>query len=312
VVAVTAPDAATLDGRSALPLATPRWYAHRLNRAAVYRLSALGAAALPRPARLRVAALVGRALAPVFPAERAAIARAMARIAPDATGRARARLVTAVFRHFAMCFADLVATNRRPAVDRLLARIDAGADFDALAGRGLVVLTAHLGNWELGGRLLARRLGRPPHIVVAAEADPAVERFLRGGGAPVRFVVRDDAMAALPLIGTLRAGGVVAMQGDRAIGHRSDVATPFFGAPAAFPLGPFLLARAARVPVVPCFCVLGRDRRYVVTIGAPIDVEPGGEPAAVVPWVGALERAVAAHPEQWFNFFDVWSDVPAG
>lgn len=305
------PEAATLAGGRALAPPAPRWYAHRLNRAAVYRATALVAAALPRSTRLGLASVAGRALVRWFPAERAAIARAVERIAPHADAGARARLVRDVFGHFAMCFADLVATNRRPAVDRLVGRVEGGQALDALADRGLVMLTAHLGNWELGGRLLAQRRGRPPHVVVAAEADPEVERFLRGGSSPVRFVVRDDAMAALPLVSALRRGGVVALQGDRAVGNRSDVSAPFFGADALFPLGPFVLARAARVPVVPSFCVLAADRRYVVTVGEPIDVEPGGERAALTRWVAVLERAVAAHPEQWFNFFDVWSVTSA-
>src|SRR5207247_2596881 len=81
------------------------------------------------------------------------------------------------------------------------------------------------------------------------EADPAVERFLRGGAAPVRFVTRTAPTASLSLLSALRRGEIVAMQGDRALGTRGDVLQPFFGAPAPFPLGPFVLARAAGAPV---------------------------------------------------------------
>ena len=85
----------------------------------------------------------------------------------------------------------------------------------------------------------------------------------------------------------------------------------FFEAEAAFPLGPFLLARASGVPVVPAFCVLGSDRRYTVRVGEPMRVEAEGERAALKRWVGVVERTVRAHPEQWFNFYDVWSPVAA-
>jgi lauroyl/myristoyl acyltransferase len=290
--------------------AAPRWYTHRLNRPAVYRVAAMLAGALPRPARLALArTLAGRA-AGWFPAERARVSANLARVRPEATAAEHAALVNDVFRHFAVCFTDLVSTNRREAQpERLVAGIEGDAHLlDAAAeGRGLVLVTAHLGNWELGGRLLAARLGRPTHVVVAAEADPGVERFLRGSPAPVRFVRRRDPTAVVPLVAALRRNEVVALQGDRALGTRGDAPAEFFGAPAAFPLGPFVLARAAGAPVVPAFCLLGRRARYTIVMAPPIRVSAGGEAAALATWVAVLETMVRRAPEQWFNFFDVWS-----
>lgn len=291
----------------------PPWYAHRFNRLPVYRAAAALTAVLSRRARLALARSLADVLAPRFPAERAAVERTVRRVLPAASADERARVVADVFRHFAMCFADLVTANRARRTERLLAAV-VGAEHAhaaAAAGRGVVVVTAHVGNWELGGRLLARQLARPTHVVVAAEADPRLERFLRGGPAPVRFVRRGAPTAALSLVPALRRGDVVALQGDRALGTRGDVAVPFFGADAAFPLGPFVLARAAGVAVLPAFCLLGADRRYTVSVEPPIEVEAGSESDALARWAGALEAVVARHPEQWFNFFDVWSPLPA-
>jgi phosphatidylinositol dimannoside acyltransferase len=292
----------------------PRWYSHRLNRPAVYRAGAALAGVLPRPARLALARALARPAATWFPVERARVRANVARVRPDLDAAAHERLVAEVFRHFAICFADLISTNRRASQpERLLAGIEGDECLHAALadGRGLVLVTAHLGNWELGGRLLASRLRRPTHVIVAAEADPGVERFLRGGAMPVRFVRRNDPRAMVPLVGALRRGDVVALQGDRALGTRGDVAIDFFGAPAAFPLGPFVLARAAGVPLVPAFCLLGRDRRYTVVMTEPIRVAPGEETAALARWARVLETAVRRTPEQWFNFFDVWSASPA-
>jgi len=104
---------------------------------------------------------------------------------------------------------------------------------------------------------------------------------------------------------------VVAVQGDRALGTRGDVLLPFFGAPAPFPLGPFVLARAVGVPLVPAFCVLDDRHRYIVTVTEPLSVARGGEEEAARTWVAALERIVGERPTQWFNFFDVWSPPAA-
>ena len=109
----------------------------------------------------------------------------------------------------------------------------------------------------------------------------------------------------------LRRDEIVAVPGDRALGDRSDVPVPFFGADAPFPLEPFVLARAAAAPVVPAFCVLGRDRRYTITVGEAMRVDAGGERAVLACWVEILEAAVRRHPEQWFNVSDLWRDAPA-
>jgi lauroyl/myristoyl acyltransferase len=303
--------AATTTGRLARATALPRWYSHGLNRAALYHVAAAAGRCLPRGPRLRLAGAVARRAAARLPRERAVVEANLARVLPGADTTRRAALVADVFGHFGMCFADLIVANRRlRTVERLLAGVEGAGTLDAVAGRGLVVVTAHLGNWELGGRLLARQLGRPTHVVVAAEPDPGVERFLRGAPAPMRFVPRADPRTMLSLVPALRRGEVVALQGDRALGARGDAPVPFFGAAAPFPLGPFVLARAAAVPVVPAFCVLGSDIRYTIRLGAPIEVARNGEADGLVRWVAVLEAAVRRHPEQWFNFFDVWSPGP--
>ncbi len=106
------------------------------------------------------------------------------------------------------------------------------------APRGFVAATAHLGNWELAGRLLST-YGRRIHVLMAPEQDPAIQRFLRQGmgGADIHFVSNDSGAVFVQLLMALRRGDVVAVQMDRATGHRSDVAVPFFGTPAVFPLG---------------------------------------------------------------------------
>jgi len=304
----------TLSAATPAAATAPRWYAHGLNRPAVYRAGALLAGGLPRSLRLALARTLAPHAVRWFPTERARVSANLARVRPGAAAAERAALVDDVFRHFAICFTDLISTNRRETrPERLVARIEGDAHLLAAEAerRGLVLVTAHLGNWELGGRLLASRLERPTHVVVAAEADPGVERFLRGGPSPVRFVRRADPMAALPLVAALRRHEIVALQGDRALGTRGDAPVEFFGAPAPFPLGPFVLARAAGAPVVPAFCVLDRDLRYTVVMAEPIRVEAGAEHRALTTWVRVLESMIRRTPEQWFNFFDVWSAAPA-
>jgi lauroyl/myristoyl acyltransferase len=288
----------------------PRWYAHPYNRAVFYRLA--GAAAwLPRAARLRLAVAIGDVAAAVMPVERAVVRRNLEQVT-GAAGNRLDELTRDVFRNFAMCFADLVTTNRCSA-DRLARRVAPldGAARLARSETGFISLTAHLGNWELAGRMLAWKAARPTHVVVAEEEAPGLERWIRRDGAGLRFVTRSQPTVALELLTALRRGEIVALQGDRALGGRGDVLTPFFGRPAPFPIGPFVLARASGAPLAPAFCVLATDRRYAMRLGEPFTVKAGGEEDALRRWVHLLEETVLAHATQWFNFFDVWNPADA-
>lgn len=289
----------------------PRWYTHGLNRAAYYRLASACGAALPRRARLSLARVVGRAVGRHLAEERSQVRANLARVLPDAPAAALERGASETFANFAACFADLLTINRGdPARLRdYLAEAEGEAELDAACAprRGVILLTAHLGNWELGGRLLAPRLGRTTHVVLSPEQDAALEGYLRCDGPRLRFVTRRSATSTLGLLAALRRNEAVAMQGDRPSGERGDRPVPFFGASAAFPVGPFVLARAAGAPVVPAFCAMTPQARYRITMEPAIWVGPGEEETALVTAVGALERAIRRHPTQWFNFFDVWS-----
>jgi lauroyl/myristoyl acyltransferase len=294
---------------------SPRWYSHAYNRARYYRLARLVASGLPRPARRRVAAGLAGLAAARFHEEQAAVKRNLARVHPDRDAVWLESAVQRVFANFAVCFADLLSLNRGPA--STLLREVVGIDEqvptrEALArGRGCVSITGHLGNWELAGRLLTR-LGRRVHVVMAPEADPGVASLLGSGdtnglGGSFRVVRLTSPLVGVELGAALRRGEVVAFQIDRGLGGRSDCRVPFFGSPAAFPLGPVAIAAAAGAPIVPAFCVLDQGGRYRVLVEPAFEVRRGEEAAGMDRAVGVLERYVKAYWDQWFNFYDVWT-----
>jgi lauroyl/myristoyl acyltransferase len=294
-----------------LPASPPRWFAHPYNRAILYRVAA-AAHHIPRAGRLRLARWLARMAASLLPVERAAIRNALATMT-GATGRRLDELTLELFGHFGMYFSDLVSTNREPA-ERFMKYVGrpAGAERLIPAEQGVIFLTAHVGNWELAGRLLAVGAARPTHVVVAAEEARELERWVRRDGDRVRFVPRSRPTVSLDLLAALRRGDVVAMQGDRALGTRGDVRVPFFGRPAPFPIGPFVLARAAAVPIVAAFCVLGADDRYTLRVCEPRTVKSGDEEDALRAWVAHLEDVVRHRPTHWFNFFDIWNPYEGG
>jgi lauroyl/myristoyl acyltransferase len=270
-----------------------------------YRL-AEGLDRLPRRWRLALARRLGALAVGRMPRERAAVRAALATIT-GASGPRLEALTRQVFENFAAFFSDLVTTNRRPA-EQLLAYVSRVSESGSLEqATGVVSVTAHVGNWDMAGRLLAGRTQRRTNVVVAPEAVAGLDRWVRRDGDGVRFLARGPIGLGVELVAALRRGEVVAIQGDRAIGTQGDLLIPFFARPAPFPLGPFILARAAGVPVVAAFCLLEPDDRYAICMAPPLHVERGQEPEAARQWVAVLEHIVREHPTQWFNFFDVWS-----
>jgi lauroyl/myristoyl acyltransferase len=286
-----------------------RWYSHSYNRADFYRLAAK-LNWLPRPMRLALARNVGRLAPRLMPTERDVVRATLMQVTGITEPGRLDELTTRTFTDFAMCFSDLMSTNRQPIarLGEVVARME-GEDRVAGLTPPLISLTAHVGNWELAGRLLAGRMERTTHVVVAEEEALHLDQWVRRNGDGVRFVTRSRPTISLELVAALRRGEVVAVQGDRALGTRGDALIPFFGRPAPFPLGPFLLARAVGVPLVAAFCVLDSDGRYTVKVVDPIVVRRGSEEDAARAWVSSLENVVRQYPTQWFNFFDVWRSV---
>ena len=291
-------------------IARPRWHVHSYNRAEFYRLAA-ALAWLPRPARLGLARVIGRLGRRFLPAERTIVEKTLG-IMTGVTGSRLDELTAELFGEFAMFFSDLVATQREP-VARLFDRVGTltGVEHLHRLEGAVISLTAHVGNWDLAGRLLARNSARTTHVVVAVEEARALEAWLRRDGDGVRFVPRSTPTISLGLMAALRRGEAVACQGDRALGNRGDTQVPVFGRPAPFPVGPFRLASATAAPIVPAFCTLAADHRYKVTVLEPLVVKPGGEAEALRIWVSALEDVVRERPTQWFNFFDIWNPFDA-
>jgi lauroyl/myristoyl acyltransferase len=113
------------------------------------------------------------------------------------------------------------------------------------------------------------------------------------------------------MIRVLRQNEIVAIQLDRMLGSGGARMLPFFGSPAPFPSGPFVLARLARTSVVPVFIPrLGR-RHYAIRLGHRVRLnrEPRDNQAldaAMLEVIGQFETIIREFPTQWFQFSPFW------
>ncbi len=183
--------------------------------------------------------------------------------------------VARTFANYAACLADVLG-GRYEGATRSHAVVSGESHLgDALADeRGVLLVTAHTGGWESAGALLSRTLGAPVTIVERAERDAGARaiqddaRHRQG----LRVVhVGEDPLSALPLIGHLREGGVVALQMDRVPAGVRARSVTMFGESARVPEGPLRLAALTGAPVVPVFSSRRGHRRYEVRrMGRPI------------------------------------------
>lgn len=178
---------------------------------------------------------------------------------------------------------------------------------------GAIILTAHMGNYDLGAQLFAQNSERKIVMVRAPETDPDTRRYeeqlherTAAGELKIDFSTRASELA-LDLLDALRRGEIVAIQGDRVTPGIATLPATLFGKRTYFPAGPFALAMSARVPIYPLFIFrLGR-RRYRMVAGAPFEVVRTADRAeafarGIEHWRRELETIVGAAWFQWFAF----------
>ena len=182
--------------------------------------------------------------------------------------------------------------------------------FEAMqASGGAILLTAHMGSYDLGAHLFAERSGHRIIMVRAPEIDPETHEFEekhRAEELRVEFNVKASDLA-LDLLHAIREGGIVAVQGDRVTQGIADLPATLFGKPTRLPAGPFALAMAARAPIHPVFIVRVGRRRYRVIAFPPITIAPTREretafAAALETWTKELEDVIRTRWYQWFTF----------
>lgn len=186
----------------------------------------------------------------------------------------------------------------------------------AALGRGVVVATAHTGNWDLSAcasaRWIAANLGGAKLTVVTKRLSwKALDRYWQRLRAERGVILVDAEGAASAVRAALRAGGVVALLVDQAPERWSGVASlPFFGRPAKHDLAPAILAARAKAPVVVLFGHRREDGSHVLDLAdtiAPEELRGAGAPMSATARIsGAVERFVRAHPAQWLWLHRRW------
>lgn len=180
-------------------------------------------------------------------------------------------------------------------------------------GRGVVLLTAHIGNWEWLGAALAYA-GLPLSSVIKRQPNDQHTRLLNEFREMVGMEI--FSRGTTELVGAAKAlkkGRVLAFLADQDAGE-SGVFVDFLGAPASTPLGPAVFARRFHSPVVPVFMVRTKEGKHVATVHEPLYYEDTGNEEADLfrlteKMTRLIEEVILAHPNQWIWFQKRWNTV---
>jgi phosphatidylinositol dimannoside acyltransferase len=251
--------------------------------------------------------------------QRNAVAENLLTILPGSSPAMNQLRALRVFWNFAWTMTDLSHVRHG---ERIISWEIIGKEYlNALerSEHGAILLTAHMGNYDVAGPVFAHHFKNPIHIVRAPERHQKSQEFQQEGfekQTPDGFVIHYNQpgnMIGVELAKALQEGGLVAIQGDRVLFDVAPMELPYGnGMSWSIPRGPFTLALVARTAIHPIFIIRMGYRRYQVVAGKPITMtvigrdKEGAQREAARQWTEVMRHEIAQHWRQWFVFEPVF------
>jgi KDO2-lipid IV(A) lauroyltransferase len=281
------------------------WY--RLQYALVWGVSPL-LTLVPAPVLLGLADVGARLAFLVWRSRRRIAVENILRAGVSPTPASARAMARAAFRTLALMVVESAIVRRRMTRENWtdFVELQASAEVEALLrepGRGLIVASAHLGNWEVAAQVAS--LLKPTCAIYRPFNNPYLDRAVRAQreASGLRLVsrFRDDPMR---FVRALVDGEIVALMVDQHAVRGGRVAVQFFGRPAWATKSVAMLHLTTRVPVLLASAVRLRPFRYALQIVGPVTVERTGDrekdAAALMQTLTTdIEAAVRRHPEQY-------------
>lgn len=274
---------------------------------------------LPRRAALALARVLGRAAYNLIPRQRNLalnhLRLAFGESKPESEIQGIAR---SVFSHGAQTLVDILQFSKfkKSNLDSIVEAKEAFRLYRSLLGegKGVISITAHMGNWELlagtfglsgfDGAVIGRKIYYEPYNRWIVNLRLAVG---------VRTIYRED--AARGVLSVLRRNQIIGMLPDQDIASQEGIFLPFFGRPAYTPAAPVKLALVTGAPIVPSFLIREPEGRYRILLGEVIrpNQEIAREEAirrSTEDWMGQFEDMIRRFPDQWMWMHNRWKTQP--
>jgi predicted LPLAT superfamily acyltransferase len=183
-------------------------------------------------------------------------------------------------------------------------------------GRGGVLLSAHVGNWEAAGHLL-KRLNTRIHVVMFDGEHEQIKQYVNTVTGERTFhiiVIKNDMSHVYSIADALQKNELICLHADRFLDGNKTERKIFMGHAALFPVGPFQLAAGFGVPVAVVFAFKQTSTHYHF-YGTTLQQRKPGETKNEFTtrlmnfFVAQLEEKIKVYPEQWFNYYNFWENL---
>ncbi len=239
---------------------------------------------------------------------------------PEMNRQAKTHIRRAMFKHLGRILLTVARAEaiKREELSRWMVFKDLHYFTDAQKrGKGVLFLTAHLGNWELSALAHGIEVG-PIHIMVRPIEDPAVDRIVGSSRTTAGNKVIPKANSARAVLQALHNNEAVGILIDQNAAASEAVFVDFFGKSAAANKGFAQLAMRSGAAVVPGFaCWNPRESRYVLQYHPAVEMASTGDDQADVientrRCQAVVEKAIREHPQQWLWIHRRWKTRPPG
>ena len=186
-------------------------------------------------------------------------------------------------------------------------------------GKGVILLGAHVGNWEIAGNVLQQRMNVPINLLMYDAESERVKQVVSSAverrNVNVIFVSQDSPDSIIEVVNALKRGEIICMHGDRVLGTQRSEIVSFLGKQARFPSGPFSIAAMTGAAVIPFFSVKTGWRHYTFSAFEPVIIDNSDREIrqrkicdAVKHFSISLETIARRYPHQWYNLYNFWVD----
>ncbi|HMK59981.1 MAG TPA: lysophospholipid acyltransferase family protein [Dissulfurispiraceae bacterium] len=281
---------------------------HFLNIPAVYRLGTRWIGAIPKPMAYAFSQSIAFVSYLFYKTAVDNVKGNLAQALPSLREKELSALALKVFMNYSKYLVDygrFTSLNKDMVIDKIVS-FDGKDNLEkAVAmGKGIILLTAHIGNWELGG-IFFSRYGLKTNVVTVQDDNEGIDevrKSYRDRHDVNTITIGESPFATMEIVKALNNGEIVAMLIDRYRKGLDSIETEFFGRPCRFPRGPFVLGRLTGAPIVTAF-VIRDDGGYKGIVGPPLLVKEENEDAEILKKVvSSLEEHVVKYPDQWYNF----------
>src|SRR5947209_1185325 len=177
-----------------------------------------------------------------------------------------------------------------------------------------IVLTAHMGSYDLAAALFSQKFHRVIRMVRAPESDPRSAQHVdlalhQASAGAVQVGYSDDGTSlAFDLLSALRAGEIISIQGDRIVGDVGRANVSLFDREIPLPNGPFVLSLVSEAPIYPVFIVRLSYRKYKIVAREPIACARSNASRderiseGMQRWASVLQEITRTYWPHWFAF----------